>query len=184
MRPIPLDFDSDNIVVPWVTLWSEEDRPEVRPCRFANGFPALWMPHRPGVGTPVFKRKHPVRQRRAAALGLCETCGKPIADNDRWLFTHALTPGSRNGGRLVSELPACGACAERAPRLCPFLRRQGYRPVKLPAGVKFQVGFNHLTAQALRDAGLGERGVVLGQPHMLVPDELAVPLLARARAKT
>ncbi len=64
-----------NIKVPWNAGWSSEARYEVRPCRWVGGRLALWSPHTPGVGKPIFAKPHMVRQRRSIAEMRCTVCG-------------------------------------------------------------------------------------------------------------
>lgn len=72
--------------VPWNASWSSEDRYEIRPCRWVGGKMALWSPHAPGVGKPIFAKPHMVRQRRSIAEMRCTVCGERTPLNDRWWF--------------------------------------------------------------------------------------------------
>src|SRR4051812_17373018 len=60
-----------NAPVPWNAGWSAEERYEIRPCRWVNGELALWSPHLPGEGKPLFAKPHMVRQRRSIAEMRC-----------------------------------------------------------------------------------------------------------------
>jgi len=52
---------------PWNASWSGENRYEIRPCRYVGGNLAMWSPHLPGVGVPIFAKPHMVRQRKSIA---------------------------------------------------------------------------------------------------------------------
>lgn len=110
------------IAVPWNASWSSESRYEIRPCRWAGGALAIWAPHSPGIGTPIFARPHMVRQRQSIARMLCTVCGEPAPRNDRWWF--ALGQYS-DGWFMTTEAPVHRCCADLALVKCPHLQRNG-----------------------------------------------------------
>lgn len=123
------------MLAPWNASWSAERRFEVRPCRWAGGLPAVWQPHAPGEGKPLFAAPHMVRQRRAVAQMLCTVCGEPTTAGQRWMFP--LGHWREVGGRrhwLSTETPVHRACADRAAEVCPHLRSLALRPVLFPDG--------------------------------------------------
>jgi hypothetical protein len=110
--------DDRRSVVPYVTEWSEEQKPPFvvveRPGmgiayadeslvdRDSNG--VLWfrMASRPGIGRPVFGKVHPLRQRRAMRRLLCQVCAGPADRTDDgvlWLMRDC--ERSRNSPGLV-----------------------------------------------------------------------------------
>lgn len=114
--------------VPWNASWSAEDSYEIRNCRWAGGMPAVWSPHRPGEGRPIFAKPHMVRQRRSIAEFRCTVCGEATPTWDRWWFR--LGDASVPGWAFVTvEAPVHLACADLALRVCPHLRNLGDGPV-------------------------------------------------------
>lgn len=115
--------------VPWNASWSGEDRYEVRPCRWAGGKLAIWSPHAPGTGKPIFAKPHMVRQRRSVAQFLCTVCGHHTPSGDRWWFRL----GSLSEGMfMTTEAPVHGDCAALAMTVCPHLQSLGARPEPFP----------------------------------------------------
>lgn len=106
--------------VPWNAGWSSEDRYEVRPCRWAGGALAMWSPHSPGAGRPVFAKPHMVRQRKSIVLMLCTVCGEPTPPGDRWWFALGQF---QEGYFMTTEAPVHRRCADRALTVCPHLKR-------------------------------------------------------------
>jgi hypothetical protein len=105
--------------VPWNAAWSAEETYEVRPCRWAGGKLALWSPHLPGEGKPVFARPHMVRQRRSIAEMRCTVCGEKTPPGDRWWFQLG---DVKDGWFMTSEAPVHHLCAEFSLKVCPHLR--------------------------------------------------------------
>src|SRR5437870_2261512 len=97
--------------VPWNAAWSGELRYEVRPCRWAGGNLALWSPHAPGDGKPVFAKPHMVRQRRSIAEMRCTVCGERTIAPDRWWFKLG---SFAEGWFMTTEAPVHRTCAEFA----------------------------------------------------------------------
>lgn len=119
--------------MPWNASWTTEDRFEVRPCRWADGRPAMWQPHRPGEGQPIFARPHSVRQRRSIAEMRCTVCGEKTDTGflDRWWFGLV----ERHGDWWAThEAPLHLACAMAALKVCPRLRALGRLPQPHPFG--------------------------------------------------
>lgn len=131
------------VVVPYVTAWSEEQDPPVVLVERAGGGVAyrdevmadrdshdvLWFrtPFRPGRGRPEFGRVHPARQRRVMLRLLCQVCAGPAdesGDGMLWLLPdhHEDWPLWPNG-MGVTEPPICTACLRQSVRLCPALRK-------------------------------------------------------------
>jgi len=105
--------------VPWNAAWSAEMAYEVRPCRWVGGRLALWSPHKPGEGKPVFARPHTVRQRRSIAELRCTVCGERTSAEDRWWFGLGRV---EEGWFMTTEAPVHHACALHALAVCPHLR--------------------------------------------------------------
>lgn len=117
-------------LVPWNASWTAEDSYEVRNCRWAGGAPAMWSPHRPGQGQPVFAKPHMVRQRRSVAEYRCTVCGEKTDWTDRWWF--GLGEALEGWALVTTEAPVHRACADLALRVCPHLRRLGEAPRRWP----------------------------------------------------
>lgn len=118
-------------LVPWNASWSGEDRYEVRPCRWAGGKLAIWSPHLPGDGSPIFAKPHMVRQRRSIAEMRCTVCGEKTVLGNRWWF--GLGQPNVAGFAFVStEAPVHHACAMVAQHRCPHLRNLGVAPEPMP----------------------------------------------------
>lgn len=136
--------DRDNQpIAPYVTAWSAEqdlpcmlvERPddsigfakELLSDRDRHG--VLWQQTalRQGHGRPEFARVHPLRQRRAMELLLCQVCGNPAdrtADGVLWLQRDYRDDWPQwPEGMATVEPPICLPCVSVARRLCPALRR-------------------------------------------------------------
>lgn len=120
-----------NIRVPWNAGWSSEARYEIRPCRWVDGRLALWSPHSPGVGKPIFAKPHMVRQRRSIAEMRCTVCGEITPPNDRWWFKLGRM---EEGYLMTTEAPVHRACADFALTVCPHLRGREADLERLPVG--------------------------------------------------
>lgn len=116
------------MLAPWNASWTAEETYEVRNCRWAGGKPALWSPHAPGKGKPIFAKPHMVRQRRSVFEYRFTVCGEKTPTYDRWWF--------RLGTRLpgwafaTTEAPVHRGCADLALKVCPHLRGLGDGPVR------------------------------------------------------
>jgi hypothetical protein len=117
-----------SITAPWNASWTAEDKYEVRNCRWAGHKPAIWSPHRPGEGKPIFANPHMVRQRRSVAEYRCTVCGEKTDPWDRWWFRLGQThvPG---WAFVTTEAPVHGSCAKIAMQVCPHLRELDGGPV-------------------------------------------------------
>lgn len=162
-----------SITVPWNAAWSAEvGRYEVRPCRWAGGKMALWQPHAPGQGRPLFAQPHGVRQRRSVAQMLCTVCGQPTPRDDRWAFPLGDRREIDGKARwLTTETPVHRACADHAMEVCPHLRGRGLRPSVFPdvwAVTAVLIG----GPEVERDFGvtIGRHEQVVGAMKLILPD--------------
>lgn len=121
------------ITVPWNAAWSGEERWEIRPCRYAGGKRALWQPHTPGAGRPIFAKPHMVRQRKSIAEMRCTVCGERTPANDRWWFKLGEL---REGWFMTTEAPVHLACARHALTVCPHLRGREEDLEPMPGGYR------------------------------------------------
>lgn len=117
--------------VPWNAGWSSEESYEIRPCRWVGGKLALWSPHTPGIGKPVFARPHMVRQRQSIAKMLCTVCGKPTLPSDRWWFRLG---NVQEGYFMTTEAPVHRTCADHSLSVCPHLRGRSEDLELFPGG--------------------------------------------------
>jgi hypothetical protein len=117
--------------VPWNAAWSAEASYEVRPCRWVGGKLALWSPHRPGDGKPVFAKPHMVRQRRSIAEFRCTVCGERTVASDRWWFKLGRM---QEGWFMTTEAPVHHACGAYALTVCPHLRGRDADFERMPGG--------------------------------------------------
>jgi hypothetical protein len=160
----PLQYGST--AVPWNAAWSGELRYEVRPCRWVGGKLALWSPHLPGEGKPVFAKPHMVRQRRSIAEMRCTVCGEKTPPTDRWWFKLGRI---QEGYFMTTEAPVHRACADLALTICPHLRGRDEDLEPMPSG--FQV----LSAIVGGPATEGDFGVSLGNLKVIGAMKLAWP---------
>lgn len=123
--------------VPWSVAWTGEK--SFRLAR-STDFPGQWevvQIEKPGEGQPVFAGVHVTRHRRGMTGNLCHVCGRPTPPNDRFIFPVVsggmvtLEDGSQLYGGNVPPLHR--ACAQRARKLCPHLRRAFAEPLATPA---------------------------------------------------
>jgi hypothetical protein len=122
--------------VPWSVAWTAEKAFRLQK---STDFPGQWevaQLEKPGEGEPVFAGVHVTRHRRGMVGFLCHVCGKPTPVTDRYIFPVVsgglvtLQDGSQLYGGNVP--PVHAACAEKAGRLCPHLRRAFAEPVACP----------------------------------------------------
>lgn len=122
--------------VPWSVAWTGEQSFRLAPSRDFPGFTDLIQTEAPGQGTPIFAVNHITRNRRGLFQHLCHVCGTPTRPRDRYLFpvvTGGFVPlGDGQVGYGGNVPPVHRACAERAQRLCPHLRRLYAEPVPFP----------------------------------------------------
>lgn len=116
---------------PWNAAWTAESRYEVRPCRWVGGKLAVWQPHIPGEGKPIFAKPHQVRQRRSIAELRCTVCGEKTPAGDRWWFGLGRM---QDGYFMTTEAPVHHRCAELALKVCPHLRGRADTLERFPAG--------------------------------------------------
>lgn len=118
--------------VPWNASWTGEERFEIRPCRWASNHPAIWQPHQPGSGKPMFAKPHSVRQRMSIAKMLCTVCGRPTGA-DQWWFRLGRF---QEGWFMTTEAPVHRVCADYALTVCPHLRGHADDLSPFPSGAK------------------------------------------------
>jgi hypothetical protein len=147
--------------VPWNAGWTGEHHHEIRPCRWAEGKPAMWQPHRPGDGRPVFAKPHFVRQRQSVSRMLCTVCGEHTPPADRWWFQHG---ERRDGLFMTTEAPVHHECALVSLELCPHLRSTPAKQAlsKFPGG--YQIVVSMLGGQRTEH----DFGVKLGRGRLIV----------------
>lgn len=115
-------LDYGNVPVPMTTEWGREAGYSIAHCPHAGGL-ALCQPSRQGEAgdRPAFGRQHFNRQRRAAVLGLCDLCGKPLKGRTKLSLSEPVF-GS-NGATLMQLEPLVHReCAEISMGACPHLR--------------------------------------------------------------
>lgn len=78
-----------------------------------------------GVGKPLFGKPHSDRQREVIALGLCDLCGKSLANRTKVSLSHArpVPHGARGWAILQVEPLLHRECATESVKHCPSLRR-------------------------------------------------------------
>jgi hypothetical protein len=113
--------------VPATAMWSgERDEGRLAACEHVpDGHLALWCPERPGEGVPMFKNPHPVRQRRAMALMLCDICARPLQHRTKYLLGNLRVIHVENlyQPRWITQEPlVCRECLPLASTRCPFVR--------------------------------------------------------------
>lgn len=151
------------IIVPWNASWSAEDTYEIRPCRYASGFPALWMPHAPHVGRPIFAKPHMVRQRRSIAEWRCTVCGERTPASDRWWFKLG---DIREGYFMTTEAPVHHVCGSFALTVCPHLRGRDADFERMPSG--------YVILKAMVTGGVADRDFGLSFPPQGVVGHLKI----------
>jgi hypothetical protein len=111
----------------------------------------LWVrtASRIGVGRPLYKSLHPLRQRRAMLRLLCQVCAQPAGRTEQgnlWLLP---AQGGVSVERLedapVTMPPVCVACARLSVLMCPALRSayvavRAHSRVCGVSGVRFELG--------------------------------------------
>jgi hypothetical protein len=127
--------------VPHVARWSAETDLDAPLIETANGIAyadelsidrddhgLLWsrVAVRPGVGQPIYRELHPLRQRRAMRRLLCQVCARPADQNERgalWLIhdDRGQWPGWPEGAQNTHP-PLCLRCARISVKACPWLR--------------------------------------------------------------
>lgn len=132
------------IPITYTVAWSSEHGIEVRPDPILaplghRSTPAIFAPGGPGIGTPKLQFTETSRQRRAAVLGLCQVCGRPIPEptgrRPRWLADlrkHGQTIVIRGLERpLVVDTWTCTECLGYALQVCPGLIRKQAENLRL-----------------------------------------------------
>jgi hypothetical protein len=127
--------------VPYIALWSGEEVVEGSIIETTNGIAyadetpvdrdargLLWSraTTQQGVGEPLYKKLHPLRQRRAMRRLLCQVCAGPADQNEHgalWLLEtqEARWDGWPNGAQSAQP-PLCLRCARISVKSCPALK--------------------------------------------------------------
>jgi hypothetical protein len=127
--------------VPHIAKWSAEVDLEAPLVETVNGLAyadelsidrdnrgLLWsrVAVRPGVGEPIYRELHPLRQRRAMRWLLCQVCAGPADQNEHgalWLIRddRGQWPGWPEGAQNTQP-PLCLRCARISVKTCPWLR--------------------------------------------------------------
>lgn len=152
--------------VPWNAAWTGEGRYEIRPCRWVGGKLALWSPHAPGEGKPVFAKPHMVRQRRSIAEMRCTVCGEKTPPGDRWWFQLGRM---QEGWFMTTEAPVHRVCAQHALKVCPHLRGREELLEPMPGG------YSILSAIVAGPATDRDFGVSIGRSKVIGALKLAWP---------
>jgi hypothetical protein len=121
---------------------------ELSTDRDANGL--LWtrVAARPGVGEPIYRELHPLRQRRAMRRLLCQVCAGPADQTDQgvlWLIhdDRGQWPGWPEGAQNTQP-PLCLRCARISVKACPWLR-DSYVAVRARSFINGASGALHRT---------------------------------------
>lgn len=148
---------------PYIFAWSQEQRFEVRPCRWADGQRAVWAPNKPNVGRPQFANNsatnsaglhsssfHPVRSRRAVQEDLCTMCGELVDITDvLWLSIEYIVHSGKDGWASLLFPLFHRECIRHSLDGCPFLRAGfgGFAPYRGPIR-KWLLGMNSADLKA------------------------------------
>jgi hypothetical protein len=153
-------------VVPYIGSWTGEANCPTQVVRRPAGgigytdetvldrdrWGVLWtrIASRVGLGNPLFKELHPLRQRRVMLRLSCQVCAQPADYTEQgslWLMPaneRDARPGWPEGMTTIHP-PVCAACARISVRMCPALR-QGATAVRAHSrvhgvnGVVFEPG--------------------------------------------
>jgi hypothetical protein len=152
--------------VPYVASWAGENTHDTAVVNRPGGgiaycdetsvdrdeWGVLWVrtDSRIGVGRPLFKALHPLRQRRAMLRLLCQVCAKPAACTEQghlWLLPGqaGVVSAEQLEDTPVTMPPVCVGCAPLSVRLCPALRTEyvavrAFSRVSGVLGIRFQPG--------------------------------------------
>jgi hypothetical protein len=127
--------------VPYVARWSAEELPDAPVVETRQGIAyadessvdrdrngLLWsrVISRQGIGEPLYRQMHPLRQRRAMRRLLCQVCARPADHNDQgtlWLIQdqRGQWPGWPERAQNTHP-PLCLRCARIAVKSCPWLK--------------------------------------------------------------
>lgn len=122
--------------VPWVVPWSEERGFALALSQKFKDQLEVIQGIAPGIGTPMLKGMHLMRQRAGVADHLCHVCGETTTPGDRFLFPVVTGNfiATAAGPRYASPMPPTHlACAKRAQTMCPHLRLAYAQPVRFPS---------------------------------------------------
>lgn len=155
--------------VPYVVCWEGEKHYDVRPCRWADGRPALWQRHAPGLGRALYEDLHAVRARRAVAQWLCPICGEVTDPADRYWYGKGTATLERDDGSkwgwATFNAPNHRRCAEIAAEACPHLSEGGFKLLPFPSPNAIVAGNLVRVIGSIADTGFALRPgqTVVGQ---------------------
>jgi hypothetical protein len=184
--------------VPYVARWSAEkvlDAPLVETMAgiaYANElsvdrdqYGLLWsrITSRQGVGEPLYRQMHPLRQRRAMQRLLCQVCARPADHNEQgtlWLIQdqRGQWPGWPEQAQNTHP-PLCLRCAAISVKSCPWLKL-GYVAVRAKSFVSGAWGGLYRTGWPDRRPLLADTATLqFGNPrlHWLQADQLTRELV-------
>lgn len=170
---------------PYIFAWSQEQRFEVRPCRWADGRRAVWAPHKPDVGRPQFAERlaasstglhrsafHLVRGRRAVQEDLCTVCGEPVDTSGvLWLSIEYKVHRSKDGWASLLFPLFHRECVRHSLDGCPFLRAGfgGFAPYRGPIR-KWLLGMNSADLEAEFGLNVHPDAVTVTDVRYQIPD--------------
>ena len=129
---------------PYITAWSGETGYTIRPEPFAERMPALFChAGKQGDGRPVWGRISEERQRRCAALRLCQICGRAVAGVG---YALVITSATSIRDLVLTEPLVCRGCLPATLSVATASLTAGH-PRRLLA---FEVSHYDLTAVLLR----------------------------------
>lgn len=114
----------NGLPVPYTAYWSDEDELFIGDDPSVPGMLAICQKSAPGSGRPRF-RPHFMRQRAVIKNGLCDLCGKTLANRTKVSLSHARSSsiGATPLDVLQVEPLLHVECAAISMRHCPSLRR-------------------------------------------------------------
>ncbi len=122
--------------VPWTVSWTGEQHFDLQISDDFPGLIDLVQTQRPGEGLPKFAAMHVTRHRLGMAQHLCHVCGRRTLARDRYIFpieSGGFVTMPDESQRYAGNVPPVHlACARRAARLCPHLRKSFAEPVAFP----------------------------------------------------
>jgi hypothetical protein len=140
----------------------------------------LWsrVTSRRGVGEPIYRQMHPLRQRRAMRRLLCQVCAQPADHDDRgtlWLIPDQPHKWPDWPERAQNtQPPLCMRCARISAKTCPSLK-PGYLAIRAHSFVSGAWGGLYSTGWPNRHPFLnGTRTLQSSDPriHWLQADQL------------
>lgn len=117
-----------------------------------------------GAGKPLFGKPHANRQRETIARGLCDLCGRPLANRTKVSLSHARpVPHSADGFEVLQVEPMLHRnCAATSIHLCPSLKRDAVDGTLMVRHVtRFRAQFAVMTGEYVETL-TGERVKAVG----------------------